>query len=136
MKMSKARGGNALGLDVDGHLISTCDESYLPEKSNQNKIRSANHEPVNLLALSWTDKAFDDIAYKFADSYIAEFRQAAENLGSFHPFIYINYANKGQDVFSSYGEKNRQRLTGIQKAVDPDGVFTSSGLWPGFFKIN
>ena len=86
--------------------------------------------------MSLTDKALDDTAYKFADSYIAEFRQAAENLGFFHPFIYINYANKGQDVFSGYGEKNRQRLAKIQKAVDPDGVFTSSGLWTGFFKVN
>ncbi|PQE09675.1 FAD linked oxidase N-terminal protein [Rutstroemia sp. NJR-2017a BBW] len=131
MKMSKARGGNALGLDVEGHLVSTS-----PKLSDRNKIRYANHEPVNLLALSWTDKALDDTAYKFADSYIAEFRQAAENLGFFHPFIYINYANKGQDVFSGYGEKNRQRLAKIQKAVDPDGVFTSSGLWTGFFKLN
>ncbi|KAI1454351.1 hypothetical protein F4805DRAFT_323519 [Annulohypoxylon moriforme] len=111
VEKSKARGGNALGLTADGHLI------------------------INLLALSWTDKAMDNSAYAFADSFITEFKRAAENLNAFHPFIYINYANKGQDVFSSYGEHNRQRLTEIQQSIDPDGIFTSSGLWTGFFKV-
>ncbi|KAK2604022.1 hypothetical protein N8I77_006983 [Diaporthe amygdali] len=79
MEMSRTRGGNALGLDVEGHLI----------------------------------KKFD----------------------VFHPYIYINYGNKGQDVFGGYGEKYRQRLIEVSKAVDPSGVFTSSGLWTGFFKV-
>ncbi|KAI1247925.1 hypothetical protein MGN70_010173 [Eutypa lata] len=111
MEKSKARGGNALGLSVEGHLV------------------------INLLSLSWTDKVMDNSAYAFADSFIAEFRQAAESLNAFHPFVYINYANKGQDVFSGYGEKNLQTLSEIQQSIDPRGVFTSSGLWPGFFKV-
>ncbi|PQE17416.1 FAD linked oxidase N-terminal protein [Rutstroemia sp. NJR-2017a BVV2] len=111
MKKSKARGGNALGLDVEGHLV------------------------INLLALAWTDSALDNSAYTFADGFIADFKQAAESLEAFHPYIYINYANKGQDVFAGYGETNRARLTEIQKTVDPYGIFTSSGLWTGFFKV-
>jgi hypothetical protein len=77
----------------------------------------------------------DNAAYAFAGSLISEFRGAAENLGVFYPYVYINYANKGQDVFGGYGEENRQRLIEISKAVDPNGVFTSSGLWTGFFKV-
>lgn len=77
----------------------------------------------------------DSAGYAFADSFISEFREAAEKFDVFHPYIYINYANKGQDVFGGYGEKNRQRLIEISKAVDPSGVFTSSGLWTGFFKV-
>lgn len=96
---------------------------------------NANDVLVNLLSLSWTDKVMDNSAYAFADSFIAEFRQAAESLNAFHPFVYINYANKGQDVFSGYGEKNLQTLSEIQQSIDPRGVFTSSGLWPGFFKV-
>ncbi|KAI1776587.1 FAD-binding domain-containing protein [Hypoxylon cercidicola] len=107
----KLRGGNALGIDVEGHLV------------------------INLLSLSWTNSADDDAAYAFADRFIGEFRQAAESLDKFHPFIYINYANKGQDVFSGYGEENKQKLIAIQKEIDPEGIFTSTGLWRGFFKV-
>ncbi|KAJ9137760.1 FAD binding domain-containing protein [Pleurostoma richardsiae] len=111
MEMSKVRGGNALGLDVEGHLV------------------------INLLSLSWTDSAMDNSAYALADSFIADFREAAESANASHPFIYINYANKGQDVFAGYGKENQQRLVEIQQAIDPRGVFTSSGLWTGFFKV-
>ncbi|KAL5597131.1 hypothetical protein FOBRF1_010924 [Fusarium oxysporum] len=111
MAMSKARGGNALGLDVEGHLI------------------------LNLLSLSWTDSAMDNAAYALANDFIADFQKAAESLDSFHPFVYINYANKGQDVFASYGKDNHRRLIEVQQALDPKGVFTTSGLWTGFFKV-
>ncbi|KAI1289034.1 FAD-binding domain-containing protein [Xylaria venustula] len=108
----KLGGGNALGLDVSGHLV------------------------INLLSLSWTNSANDELAYSFANRFIDSFRQAAKSLNVLHPFVYINYANKGQDVFSGYGEDNKKRLLAIQQAVDPRGVFTSSGLWRGFFKLH
>lgn len=95
----------------------------------------ANDGSVNLLSVSWANSTSDDAAYSFADHFIGDFRQAAESLGVLHPFIYINYANKGQDVFSGYGEENKQKLIAIQKDIDPRGVFTSSGLWRGFFKV-
>ena len=60
---------------------------------------------------------------------------AAEEPDVLHPFVYINYANKGDDVFAGYGEDNKKRLIAIQKNIDPYGIFTSSGLWRGFFKL-
>lgn len=90
---------------------------------------------VNLLSVSWTSNIDDGDAHTFASRFIASFKQAAETLKVSHPYIYINYANKGQDVFSGYGEGNRQRLIAIQTDIDPLGVFTSSGLWRGFFKV-
>ncbi|KAI6084501.1 FAD-binding domain-containing protein [Hypoxylon rubiginosum] len=107
----RARGGNALGIDVQGHLV------------------------INLLSVSWSNSTNDGAAYSFADRFIEDFRRAAERLDVLHPFIYINYANKGQDVFSGYGEENKKKLIAIQESIDPRGVFTSSGLWPGFFKV-
>lgn len=77
----------------------------------------------------------DDSAYSLAENFIASFQEAAKSLNVFHPFIYINYANKGQGVFASYGKDNHKRLTEVQKALDPRGIFTSSGLWTGFFKV-
>ena len=77
----------------------------------------------------------DNAAYALADDFTAEFRKAAESLNAFHPFVYINYANKGQDVFAGYGKDNQRRLIKTQQALDPQGVFTSSGIWTGFFKV-
>ncbi|KAK2591305.1 hypothetical protein QQS21_011023 [Conoideocrella luteorostrata] len=111
MAMSKTRGGNALGLNVDGHLI------------------------INLFALNWTDRAMDTAASVLAADFITSFREAADALGAFHPYIYLNYANKGQDVFQSYGKDNQQRLLDIQTRIDPEGIFTSCGLWTGFFRV-
>ncbi|KAI0099095.1 FAD-binding domain-containing protein [Nemania sp. FL0031] len=108
----KLRGGNALGLDVGGHLV------------------------INLLSLSWMNSTNDEVAYAFANRFIDSFHQEAKALNVLHPFIYINYANKGQDVFSGYGDENKKRLLSIQQAVDPRGIFTSSGLWRGFFKLH
>ncbi|CAG9948171.1 unnamed protein product [Clonostachys rosea f. rosea IK726] len=99
------------------------------------KLSKANNELVNLFSLSWTDSSMDDAAYSLAEDFIANFQKLAKSLNVFHPFIYINYANKGQDVFASYGNDNHKRLTEVQKALDPRGVFTSFGLWTGFFKV-
>ncbi|GFF91658.1 LOW QUALITY PROTEIN: hypothetical protein IFM47457_08915 [Aspergillus lentulus] len=67
--------------------------------------------------------------------FLQRYQVAARELGLYHPFVYVNYADKGQDVFSSYGERNKRRLIEIQRSIDPMGVFTSNGLWRGFFKL-
>lgn len=85
--------------------------------------------------MSWQNPSDDDAVYAFADNFIDGFKEAAEELGVLHPYLYVNYADKGQDVFASYGEENNRRLIEIQKSVDPKGIFTSSGLWRGFFKL-
>ncbi len=132
---SRARGGNALGFgDVEGHLVG---KSFYLSNSQLLLLlgRRLTTNQVNLFALSWTDRALDRSAYEYADDFIAEFRKTAELNKVFHPYIYLNYANKGQDPFASYGWKNHQKLLKIQKDIDPTGVFTSKGLWNGFFKL-
>jgi hypothetical protein len=94
-----------------------------------------NESLVNLLALTWFSTDNEAAAHNFASRFIARFKQAAEDLEVFHPFTYINYANKGQDVFSGYGQKNKERLMAVQTEIDPLRIFTSGGLWPGFFKV-
>ncbi|KAH9210256.1 FAD binding domain protein [Leptodontidium sp. 2 PMI_412] len=111
IKRMKSRGGNALGIDVEGHLI------------------------INLLSVTWPSNAEDRAAHALVSRFMTNFKAAAEKLDVLHPFVYINYANKGDDVFAGYGETNKQRLIAIQKSVDPFGIFTSSGLWRGFFKV-
>ena len=50
-----------------------------------------------------------------------------------HPYIYLNYAMKDDDVFSSYGAENKQKLLSIKKKYDPDNVF--GRLVSGGFKL-
>ncbi|CAG8980978.1 hypothetical protein HYALB_00011087 [Hymenoscyphus albidus] len=107
----KTKGGNALGIDVDGHLV------------------------MNLFSVTWTDAAEDETAANLAETYYKLWKQAAIDLEVFHPFVYLNYADTPQDPFTSYGEENKQRLMSIQQAIDPQGAFRSSGLWTGYRKL-
>lgn len=65
-------------------------------------------------------------------------RSAAYREGVAHPYLYLNYAAAGRsaEVFAGYGEAHADRLRTIQAAVDPEGIFTASGLWRGFMKLS
>jgi hypothetical protein len=58
----------------------------------------------------------------------------AKEMGLWHPYVYLNYADIGQDVFAGYGKENREKLKKIQRKWDPEGVF-GPRLQPGGFKI-
>ena len=60
-------------------------------------------------------------------------RDVAGSMGMLHPYIFHNHAFEEDDVFAGYGEENRDRLTRIREAVDPDGVFVK--LQPGYHKL-
>jgi hypothetical protein len=59
----------------------------------------------------------------------------SKRLNVYHPYKYIGYGRLGEDVFSSYGADNREKLVQVQEGVDPQGIFTSFGLCRGGFKI-
>ncbi|KAF4535233.1 FAD binding domain containing protein [Lasiodiplodia theobromae] len=109
----RQRGGNALGIDQDEPLF------------------------VFLVSTGWSSAEEDADVFTMSANTIARIESAAKELGVAHPYRYINYARKGEaeEVFAGYGEANVQRLKEIQRAVDPDGVFTSHGLWTGFMKL-
>jgi hypothetical protein len=50
-----------------------------------------------------------------------------------HPYIYMNYAMKNDDVFGGYGKANKLRLLEVKRKYDPDDVF--GRLVPGGFKL-
>ena len=92
-------------------------------------------EKVALLTLGWSKSEDDDIMYAYADRWVNQAEAEAKAMGLLHPWLYINYANYNQDPFSGYGEVNQQRLQKVQRLVDPKGVFTSTGLCRGSFKL-
>lgn len=113
IRAARARGGSALGLESpDGGPLT-----------------------IALLTFGWSSAADDAAMYDFAERFRARSETAATEMGLLNRFLYINYCKEDQDPFGGYGEENRQRLRSIQAKVDPEGIFTSSGLNRGYFKL-
>lgn len=91
--------------------------------------------PVVLFNTRWDDEKDDDAINALANRWLERSLAATNDAGKTHPWLYINYASKAQDPFAGYGEANLRKLTAIQRAVDPNGIFTSKGLCRGNFKL-
>lgn len=48
-------------------------------------------------------------------------------------FLYLNYADQGQDVIAGYGEGNQMELRRVSRVYDPEGVFQKAVV--GGFKL-
>jgi FAD/FMN-containing dehydrogenase len=92
---------------------------------------------VILISTAWSKSANDAEVNRMTANTIERLNTAAKKLGVASRYKYINYASAAQagKVFSGYGDENLQKLRGIQRAVDPRGIFTSGGLWRGSFKL-
>lgn len=87
-------------------------------------------------ATSWTDPKEDDVVYEFRTRMLARSKEAANELGVHHKYVYMNYADAAyDDVFAGYDEANLERMKEIQRSIDPEGVFTKAGLCTGHFKL-
>ncbi|KAI9677984.1 MAG: hypothetical protein M1822_008092 [Bathelium mastoideum] len=104
-----ARGGNVLGLTADEPVI------------------------VVLLVGTWDNGEDDTSVVKAGWQAIDEISARAKELGVFHPYIYMNYAWKDQDVISGYGTDTKLWLQRLSKIYDPDGIFQRAV--PGGFKL-
>ncbi|KFY69248.1 hypothetical protein V498_10504 [Pseudogymnoascus sp. VKM F-4517 (FW-2822)] len=103
-------GGNPLGITADdGTLI-------LISTSNR-----------------WTNAADDAAMYAMADRFYAAAKATATAQGLLHPYVYMNYADGSQDVFTGYGAANKAKLLATAKKYDSFGVFRS--LLPGGHKL-
>ena len=60
----------------------------------------------------------------------------AKELGIYHPYKYVNYAEGFQDVVSGYGEENVKGLQKVQRKYDPEGIYAKGGFAGGLFKLN
>ncbi|KAK5656757.1 hypothetical protein OQA88_4305 [Cercophora sp. LCS_1] len=105
------RGGNALGLNVtDGPLII---------------VQSAT---------SWQSREIDSAVVASSKQFIDDVNALAKSRGLDHGFVYMNYAERSQDVFGSYGAENLKRLRDAAKKWDPKGQLQE--LWKGYFKFS
>ena len=84
-------------------------------------------------AVWWKNESDDQLVKSTANSLITRSIKKAKHIGADHRYLYQNYADISQNVFSSYGEENLRRLSVISKKYDPEQVFQK--LQPGYFKL-
>ncbi|KAF4552711.1 FAD-binding domain-containing protein 12 [Elsinoe fawcettii] len=76
----------------------------------------------------------DEIVTKFVKDVDARIRGALKEAGfAENKFIYLNSADKWQDVFGGYKRENVDRLRKIRRRYDPAGMFTKQ--MAGGFKV-
>lgn len=103
-------GGNALGLESSGPLVSA-------------------H-----WIYKWDDASKDSAIFETYQRVLDRAKAAGELLGLNHRYIYMNYASQFQDPISGYGPESKARLLEVSKTYDPEGVFQN--LQPGYFKLD
>ncbi len=82
----------------------------------------------------WKNREDDEVAFKAIEAFWEEARRLGEERGLNHRWIYPNYAHASQDVYAGFGKENRERLRGIKRVYDPEGLFGGERM-PGYFKI-
>lgn len=82
----------------------------------------------------WSERADDSKAYTSYYRLMSRIENAAQEMGLWHPYKYINYAEETQDIWGGYGDYGDLRT--LQRDVDPKGVFASGGLAGGVHKLN
>lgn len=82
----------------------------------------------------WSNASDDARILAAAQRVISGSITMAQSMGLEYRYIYQNYASLNEDVFTGYGEANRNRLIQISKETDPEQLFQR--LQPGYFKLN
>ncbi|KLJ05592.1 hypothetical protein EMPG_10925 [Blastomyces silverae] len=97
---------------------------------------SAEGGPYTLLLLSatWSDEADDDTIYRAFSDMLQAIKEEAKTSGLHVDYLFMNYASQFQDVISSYGAENVERLKVASYNDDPEGFLKI--LQPGYFKLN
>jgi hypothetical protein len=115
-------------------------------KNSMNGLHIPNGDPMGItpenlivveLSLSYSNNAtYEPIVTEFLHGIGGKIREALCKQGFEHmvsPWIYLNDADKGQDVFGGYPAENVKALQRIRDKYDPDRVFTD--LMPGGWKV-
>ncbi|KAF2009044.1 putative oxidoreductase [Aaosphaeria arxii CBS 175.79] len=109
LRKAEARGGNSLGLDPNRVVV------------------------IAMLSLTWTEAADDEKVRLAAIAFIKSVEAEAKKRRVYNRFIYLNYADLGQEVIEGYGKSQKNRLRAVSKKYDPAGVFQVAV--PGGFKL-
>lgn len=93
-----------------------------------------NRAQVYQLYYAWEgsdqDALFNGLGYEVLD----ELKTFGDTLGVNNEFVYLDYADIGQNPLKSYGADNVNKLKAAAKKYDPKGIFQT--IVPGGFKIS
>ncbi|KAH8654974.1 hypothetical protein BGZ60DRAFT_519104 [Tricladium varicosporioides] len=103
-------GGNMLGLDSsNGPLV------------------------VLTLTAQYTSSSSDAVITATTRALFAAIRDLAAQSNNLISWVYLNYADKEQDVINSYGVQNVAKLRAVARKFDPTGFFQK--IQPGGYKL-
>ena len=86
-----------------------------------------------VIAFTTNDGKHNGTVLQAQEKYLHQIAEEAKRNNVGHPFLYMNYAGRFQDVITSYGAENVEFLKRVAAAYDPDQVFQR--LLPGPFKL-
>ena len=105
-----ANGGNALGLGPeDGDLVNV------------------------LLTIQWGKKSDDARVDKASRNLFSQAEAASKKMGTYNPYLYLNYAAYYQKPIAGYGKTSQDKLISVSKKYDPGQLFQE--FVPGGFKL-
>lgn len=84
-------------------------------------------------SVSWAEAGDDAEVEEWVRGVNGEIEARLEAVGASNRYVYLNDADKGQEVFRGYGEESLERLRAVRAKYDPQRVFTD--LMPGGFKV-
>ena len=103
-------GGNSLGLGPkDGDLVNV------------------------LLTIQWAKQADDARIDQASRSLFSLAEKASKAMGTYNPYLYLNYAAYFQDPIAGYGTASQTKLERVSKKYDPGQLFQRQ--MPGGFKL-
>ncbi len=86
------------------------------------------------LTSRWTDPNLDANMEDARQRVVDDVEAVAKRHGTYHPFIYVNYAAPTQNPLCGYGSESVSFLKVTAAKYDPDGVFQR--LMSGGFKLD
>ncbi|KAL8681984.1 MAG: hypothetical protein Q9186_001926 [Xanthomendoza sp. 1 TL-2023] len=108
--MKYSNGNNSLGLDAsDGDLVLT------------------------LVTVTWILASDDAVVRRAGNQWYRDAKEASVKVGLGNRYLYLNYADEGQDVMGGYGDGVREGLRVVSRGVDEYGIFQKAVV--GGFKL-
>ncbi|KAL6872151.1 FAD-binding domain-containing protein [Trichoderma novae-zelandiae] len=112
-----------------------CQQTFAARNGgNSLGLTDAPDQIVVWLTSRWTDPALDQMMYDARDDFIIATETVARAHGTYHPFLYINYASPSQNPLCGYGAESVKSLKAAAAKYDPQGVFQK--LMPGGSKVS
>ena len=105
-----------------------------PNSGNSLGLDSSRGDLTNvLLTVQWADPAVDNDVNYFAQNLFNKTEATNKQLGTYDPYLYLNYAAKFQDPIAGYGQQSQEFLEKVSKKYDPQQGFQN--FVPGGFKL-